>query len=319
MLGIATFNLYNLDASVSPTRLERLGIIIARDLEGTDILAVQEITAVDRAFTGGPVPADASYQALIAAILQAGGPHYAFREIPPLANRDGGMAGANIRVGLLFNPTTVNFPDRGNAGPEDSVGIRFSNRKPSLTINPGRIVPTHPAFVGDDQRHWAPSRKTIAAEFAVRGQRLFVIVCHFKSMRSTLCCEEDYTKKQRHAQAEIVHGFAADLLVCDPQAAIVVLGDLNDRLGSKTLKLLKGDSFYNLLEGMPRGQGYTCLHGRQPQTLDHILVSPVLHRGAVVRIPHVNGNATHGKLDTASDHDPVMAILPALMRMERKG
>ena len=318
MLSIATFNLYNLGANVSPTRLVRLGVIVARDLEGPDILAVQEITAVDRAFTGGPVPADASYQALIAAIFQAGGPHYAFREIPPLANQDGGMAGANIRVGLLFNPATVNFPDRGNAGPEDSVGLRFSNRQPSLTLNPGRIAPTHPAFAGDDQRHWAPSRKTLAAEFEVQGQRLFVIVCHFKSMRSILRREEDYAKKQRHAQAEIVHGFAADLLACDPQAAIVVLGDLNDGLGSKTLKLLKGDSFHNLLEEMPRGQGYTRRHGGQPQTLDHILVSPALRRGAVVRVPHVNSNAAHGEPDPASDHDPVVAMLPTLMKMECK-
>jgi predicted extracellular nuclease len=319
VLSIATFNLYNLDANVSPARLTRLGTIVARDLGGADILAVQEITAVDRALARGPVPADASYQALIAAILQAGGPRYTFREIPPLANQDGGMAGANIRVGLLFNPATVNFPDRGNAGPKDSVGIRFSNHQPSLTINPGRIVPNHPAFTGDDQRHWAPSRKTLAAEFEVQGQRLFVIVCHFKSMRSTLCREENDAKKQRHAQAEIVHGFAADLLACDPQASIVVLGDLNDRLGSKTLELLKGDLFHNLLEGMSRGHGHTRLHSRQLQTLDHILVSPILRRGAVLRIPYVKGNATHGEPDPASDHDPVVAMLPALMRMERKG
>lgn len=314
MLTIATFNLCNLGAEASPTRLARLGIIVTRDLGGPDILAVQEITAVDRAFTGGPVPADASYQALIAAIHQTGGPQYAFREIPPLANRDGGMAGANIRVGLLFNPATVNFPDRGNAGPEDSVGIRFSNRQPSLTINPGRIAPTHPAFAGDDQRHWAPSRKTLAAEFEVQGQRLFMIVCHFKSMRSAMRREEDYAKKQRHAQAEIVHGFAADLLACDPQAAIVMLGDLNDGLGSKTLKLLKGELFHNLLEDIPHGQSYTRRHGGQPQTLDHILVSPALRRGAVAHVPHVNSNVAHGEPDPASDHDPVAAVLPNLVR-----
>lgn len=311
MLTIATFNLCNLGADAPPARLARLGTMMAQDLAGPDILAVQEIMAEGPVLADGRVPADATYQALIAAILAAGGPHYAFREIPPLAHQDGGMAGANIRVGLLFNPTRVTFPDLGQAGPTDSVGIRFSGGQPGLTLNPGRIAPLHPAFAGDSHHHWVPSRKAIAAEFEVRGQRLFVIVCHFKSMRSVTRREEDYAKKQRHAQAEIVHQFAADLLACDPQAAIVLLGDLNDVLGSKTLKLLKGELFSNLLEEMPRGQRYTRRHGGRPQALDHILVSPALRRDATVRILHLNSDAAPREPEPVSDHDPVVATLPA--------
>ena len=310
MLTIATFNLCNLSATAAPARLERLGAIIAQDLQGPAIVAVQEIAQENPQPANASVPADAAYQSLINAVANAGGPAYVHREIPPLADQDGGMAGANIRVGLLFDPTRLQFSDRGNAGPRDSVGIRFSSAGPSLTLNPGRIDPTHPAFAGDDHRHWAPSRKTLAAEFEVQGQRLFVIVCHLKSMRALARREEDYAKKQRHAQAEIVHHFAADLLACDPQAAIVLLGDLNDVPGSKTLKLLKGECFHNLLEDMPPGQGYTRRHGGRPQALDHILVSPVLRRGSTVRIPHVNSNVAAGEPDAASDHDPVVAILP---------
>lgn len=112
----------------------------------------------------------------------------------PLADRDGGMAGANIRVGLLFDPARVRFSDRGNAGPEASNGIRFSSDGPSLTLNPGRIAPAHPAFAGDSRCHWAPSRKALAAEFEIAGRRLFVIACHFKSMRALNRREEDYAK-----------------------------------------------------------------------------------------------------------------------------
>jgi hypothetical protein len=314
MPTIATFNLCNFGADASPTRLARLGAIIARELEGPDILAVQEVKGESPALAEVGVPADPAYRALIGAIAQADGPRYAFREIPPLAHQDGGMAGANIRVGLLFNPATVLFPDRGDAGPEDSVGIRLDGGQPSLTLNPGRIAPAHPAFAGDDHHHWAPSRKVLAAEFELQGRRLFVIVCHFKSMRSTTRREGDYAKKQRHAQAEIVHRFAADLLACDPRAAIVLLGDLNDVPGSKTLKLLKGEAFHNLLEDLPCGQAYTRRHGGQPQALDHILVSPVLRGGAAARIPHLNSNAAPGEPEPASDHDPVIAALPALPR-----
>ena len=311
MLTIATFNLCNLGADAPLARFERLGTIIAKNLEGPAILAVQEIRVSHSGSTNEPIPADAAYQALIAAIAGVGGPTYAYREIPPLADQDGGMAGANIRVGLLFDPARVTFFERGNAGPGDSTGIHFSGDGPSLTLNPGRIAPAHPAFAGDSRYHWAPSRKTLVAEFEVDGRRLFVIVCHFKSMRSISRREEDYAKKQRHAQAEVVHDFAADLLACDPQAAIVVLGDLNDVPGSKTLKLLKGEWFHNLLEDQPRGQGYTRRHGGQPQALDHILVSPALRRSAMARIPHVNSDAVPGKPEPASDHDPVLALLPS--------
>lgn len=312
MLAIATFNVCNLGADASPKRLARLGAIIAGDLGSPDIVALQEITAASPTPGGGCVPADAAYQALIAAIGAAGGPPYAFREIPPLDGQDGGLDGANIRVGLLFDPARLTFFDRGAAGPEDNVGIRYRNCQPSLTLNPGRIAPKHPAFTGDDRYHWAPSRKTLVAEFMVREQRLFVIVCHFKSMRSNTHREEDYAKQQRHAQAEVIHNFAADLLACDPQAAIVLLGDLNDIPDSKTVKLLKGEQFHNLLDDLPRGQCYTRRHGGQPQALDHILITTVLRRNAVVRIPHLHSDAIFGQSELASDHDPVVAQLPAL-------
>lgn len=312
MVTIATFNLCNLGASAPLERLARLGAIIIDELGAPDIVALQEVMAESPAATTGPVCADAAYQALIAAMSAVGGPQYAFREVPPLAHQDGGMACANIRVGLLFNPGRVTFPNRGHASPEDRVGIRFSNRQPSLTLNPGRIEPGHPAFAGDDRQHWMPSRKALAAEFSVEGQRLFVIVCHFKSMRSATRREEDYAKQQRHAQASIVHGFAADLLACDPRAAVVVLGDLNDVPGSKTLNLLKGELFYNLLDDVPHGQCYTRRHGEQLQALDHILVSSALRRNATVRIAHINSEPAPGRLEPASDHDPVVATLPAL-------
>jgi predicted extracellular nuclease len=311
MPAIATFNVCNLSADASPKRLARLGAIIVRDLGSPDIVALKEIMAEGPRLASGQVPADTAYQSLIAAINAAGGPGYAFREISPLAGQDGGMAGANIRVGVLFDPARVTFSDRGPAGPEDSVGIRYRDRQPSLMLNPGRIAPQHPAFAGDERHHWAPSRKALAAEFTIRGKRVFVIICHFKSMRSNTRREEDYAKKQRHVQAEIIHNFAADLLACDPQAAIVLLGDLNDLPGSKTLKLLKGEQFHNLLDDLPRGQCYTRRHGSEPQALDHILISPALRRGAIVRIPHNRSDAAPGR-EPASDHDPVVAELPAL-------
>jgi len=306
MLTLATFNLCNLGADAAPERLAKLAAIITGALQGPAILALQEIKAL-ASEEQRIVPAAAAYQALITAISAAGGPAYAYREVPPLARQDGGYPQFNIRTGLLFDLRQVEFIDRGQAGPEDATGIRLTDGRPALTLSPGRIAPGHPAFSGDTQRHWAPSRKALAAEFRWRGERLFVIACHLKSMRASSRREEDYTKKQRQAQAQVIHSFAAGLLACDAQAQVVVLGDMNDVRGSKTLKILKGDLLSNLLEELPKAQCYTRRHGYQPQALDHILVSPALRRNAKVYIPHVNSDNSEG--ERASDHDPVVAIL----------
>jgi len=306
MLTLATFNLCNLGADVAPERLARLAAIITGELQGPAILALQEIKAL--ALEGQPiVPADAAYQALIAAIAAAGGPAYAYRETPPLAQQDGGYPQFNIRTGLLFDPRQIEFIDRGQAGPEDPTGIRLTDGRPTLTLSPGRIAPGHPAFSGDTQRHWAPSRKALAAEFRWQGEPLFVIACHLKSMRASGRREEDYTKKQRQAQAQVIYSFVAGLLACDSQSRVVVLGDMNDVRGSKTLKILKGDLLSNLLEELPKEQCYTRRHGYRPQALDHILVSPALRLNARVHIPHVNSDLADG--ERASDHDPVLAVL----------
>ncbi|MFO1429638.1 MAG: endonuclease/exonuclease/phosphatase family protein [Candidatus Competibacteraceae bacterium] len=305
MLTLATFNLCNLGADTAPDRLASLAAIVTGDLQGPAILALQEIKAL--ALEGQSiVPADAAYQALIAAIAAAGGPAYAYREVPPLAQQDGGYPQFNIRTGLLFDPRQVEFIDRGQAGPEDPTGIRLTNGRPTLTLSPGRIAPGHPAFSGDSQRHWAPSRKALAAEFRWQGESLFIIACHLKSMRASSRREEDYTKKQRQTQAQVIHSFVAGLLACDSQSRVVVLGDMNDVRGSKTLKILKGDLLSNLLEELPKEQCYTRRHGYRPQALDHILVSPALRRNARVTIPHVNSDFMDG--ERASDHDPVLAI-----------
>lgn len=307
MLTVATFNLYNLGSDVASSRLKRLAEIISNELQGPDILGIQEIKAVTLTDTQDQVPATQAFQLLIEAIANTGGPDYAFREIPPLANRDGGYPGFNIRVGLLFNPQRVEFKDRGTAGPYDPTGIRLINGQPALTLNPGRIDPLQPAFEGDSHHHWKPSRKALAGEFLYHHQQIFLIVCHLKSMRAATRREEEYAKKQRHAQAEIIHRFAATLLACDPDAKVIILGDMNDVCGSKTLKILKGDLLINLIDNIPQPFCYTCRHGGRPLTLDYILISPSLQTGAHIHIPHVNSDQPEPL--QVSDHDPVLATL----------
>jgi predicted extracellular nuclease len=304
MLTLATFNLCNLGVNTPPGRWQRLAAIIVGELAGPDILAVQEITAT--AAGAGQVPADATYQTLFTSIVEAGGPHYAFREVPPLANQDGGLTGANIRNALLFNPLRVTFIDRGQSTAEDATAVLRVGH-PILTFSPGRITPRDPAFAGDSHRHWVPSRKPLVGELCFQDETLFCIVCHLKSGRGTTRREQDYAKRQRHTQASLIYRFAAQLLACDPAGQVVIMGDMNDVPGSKTLKILKGELFSNLVEKVPKNLRYTRRHADQPQALDHVLVSPSLRDRGFARIPHVTSDSLDQ--DRASDHDPVLVTL----------
>lgn len=305
-LTIATFNLCNLGADASTERLDRLATIIKDDLAGPDILALQEVKAYAQSHTE-VVPADAAYQRLSEAVMVVGGPHYAFREVPPWPHKEGGHPNFNIRTGLMFNSDRVRFIDVGLRGTWADTHICLIKGRPSLSLSPGNITPQHPAFSGDEQHHWLPNRKVLVGEFYVGNTQLIAIACHLKSMRAATRREQAYAKKQRHAQAKVVHQFVSDWLAYEPQARIVVLGDMNDSCGSKTLKLLKGNHLENLLEELPKSLRYTRRQCGKPQALDHILLSSALRKNARVQIPHVNSDTK--EVERVSDHDPVLAIL----------
>ena len=98
--------------------------------------------------------------------------------------------------------------------------------------------------------------------------------------------------------------FVAELLATDPDANVVVLGDLNDFPWSETLAVLKGSSLHSLMDALPEAERYGYVFDGNSQALDYILVSEALRR-----VPHeytiVHANAEYA--DRASDHDPQVA------------
>ncbi len=115
------------------------------------------------------------------------------------------------------------------------------------------------------------------------------------------------SETQRHQQAQIVHDFVADLLTADPNAAVVVLGDLNDFQFSETLAILKGSLLHTLIDTLPLGERYSYVFEGNAQALDHILISGPLFntRPYAYDIVHVNAEFA----DQASDHDPQVVRL----------
>lgn len=114
-LTVATMNVENLDPG-DGHRFDELAEIVVAHLRSPDIVGLQEIQDNSGRLDDGTVSASYTYSKLINAIRTAGGPTYAFREIVPDNNRDGGQPGGNIRVGFLFNPARVQAIEQGIPG-----------------------------------------------------------------------------------------------------------------------------------------------------------------------------------------------------------
>lgn len=305
-LTIATCNVNNLDPFDTPTKFQRLGAMIATHLRSPDIVGVQEIQDNSGPMDNGMVDASLTYIMLIRAIQQAGGVTYAFRDVAPEDNQDGGEAGGNIRVGFLFNPKRVRFVDRRATSATTASTIRRGRDGPELTYSPGRLAPSHRAFLG--------SRKPLVGEFIFAGQRLFVINVHFVSKRGSTPLFGSVQPPlnggvvQRLAQARVVHHFVKSIVTLDPQARVVALGDFNEFAFASPLQDLVGHPhplLSNLTQTLPATERYTYIFQGNAQALDHILVSASLTPVAEYDIVHVNTEFA----EQASDHDPAVVRL----------
>ncbi len=281
-LTVATFNVENLDPS--DTTFDAIASAIVANMKSPDIISLEEVQDSNGAVNDGTVDASVTLQKLIDAIAAAGGPTYEFRQINPVNNQDGGEPGGNIRVAFLFNPNRVDFVDG------------------SLQ----RLTDTNLA----DGDAFAASRKPLVGDFIFNGQQVTVIGNHFNSKGGdqplfgpnqppTLNSEV-----QRNQQATIVKDFVGGLLTANPNANVIVAGDLNDFEFSNPLTILESAGLNTLIETLPANERYTYNFQGNAQSLDHTLVSNNLNSKLdgfdVVRI-----NSEFA--DQVSDHDPVIA------------
>ncbi|MEM9157334.1 MAG: endonuclease/exonuclease/phosphatase family protein, partial [Cyanobacteria bacterium P01_F01_bin.33] len=289
-LTIATYNVLNLDPS--DDTFAALAAHIVTNLGAPDIVALQ-------------VEADSTFQALIAAITNVGGPLYSVSQIDPEDGQDGGQPGGNIRVGFLFNSARVSTEEEGQMQEREvgdavtPVSVTNNNGAPMLSVNPGRINPD--AF--------PDSRQPLAAEFQFNGQTVFAIANHFNSksgddpLFGRVQPPMLNTQPERITQAEAVNEFVDEILALDADANVIVLGDLNDFEFSLPLDRLAGNVLTNTINAVAERDRYTFIFQGNSQVLDHILVSNNLAPGAIADIVHVNVDTAA----TVSDREPVVA------------
>ena len=160
-------------------------------------------------------------------------------------------------------------------------------------------------------------------------RHLTIIGNHFKSKRGDdpLFGVNDppirITEVQRKAQATVVRDFVNSILNADPDALVMVTGDLNDFQSAEPgegpdhpVAILEGGTgevpLTNLLNLKKEAETYTFVFDGNSQVLDHMLVSPgLLELLAGVDILHFNASfpSNLGEDPTtrlrASDHDPL--------------
>ncbi len=320
-LTVATFNVENLDPKkedrtkvdgqrasnvdddLGDSKFDDLAERIVNSLKSPDIISLEEIQDNTGAEIGdGVVDAATTYQTLIDAIQKAGGPTYEFRSVNPTEGQDGGQPGGNIRVGFLFNPARVSFIDR--PGGSATTNTTVVNGEPSAS--PGRLIDTDLSN-GDA---FANSRKPLVGEFEFQGERVVIIGNHFNSKGGDQPLFGRFqpptftSEVQRTQQAQIVRQFVDDLLAADPNANVIVAGDLNDFQFSKPLDILtQGGALSNLYDLLPTNEQYSYNFEGNAQVLDHILVSKALKPLAEVDVVHLNSEFAQ----QVSDHDPIVS------------
>jgi uncharacterized protein len=302
-LAIGTFNVENLDPTDPPTKFARLAGLIVNNLAAPDVLTVEEVQDNNGPTDNGVVDANTTLDMLVAAIQSAGGPTYTYRYVNPVNDADGGEPGGNIRQVFLFRTDRgLSFVDRPGGGPTTATTVVNGPGGPQLSASPGRIDPTNSAFT--------TSRKPLAGEFLFRGHHLFVIGNHFNSKGGDHPLVGRFqpptrsSEVQRHQQAQVVHDFVASIEAADPNAYVVVDGDLNDFEFSDTVTTLKGGLLHDLIDALPPNERYSYVFEGNSQTLDHVLVSDALAaRPIAFDVVHVNAEFA----DQASDHDPSVA------------
>ncbi|WP_226577435.1 choice-of-anchor I family protein [Acuticoccus sediminis] len=294
-LLFATYNVLNVTANEADgdaDQIAQLAQQIVDHMGSPDIVALQEIQDDSGVTDDGTLSADETLQAIVDAIAEAGGPRYEF--VSAVVDEDGetgGVPGGNIRNAFIYNPDRVEL-------------------QRAITLESDVLA----AYGVSNPDAFEDTRDPLMGVFTFNGETVTVINNHFSSRSGStpifgatqefIQAGEDARQQQALTVNEVVDALLAD----DPDANVIVNGDLNtfeftDEVADDLQGTLGGKVLTNLIDGVDEGERYTYVFDGNSQVLDHILVSNNLAGQAEADIVHVNNDF----LDYASDHEPVVA------------
>ena len=291
-LLVSSYNVLNLDPGDPDQKFENLADQIVNHLNRPDVIALQEMQDNNGSTDDGTVDGSETYEKLIAAIEAVGGPSYTFSQVNPQDKQDGGRPGANIRVGFLYNP--------------DRIELTEPSFRPDGAND-------DPAFFG--------ARKPLVGKFVFEDEEIILINNHFssKSGSDPLFGENqppvngsEWDTNGRVNQALFVNQLVSDILADDPDANIVVLGDMNEFQFEDALFALEGVGDNKVLSNLAEliddpTDLYSFDFEGNSQLLDHILVSENLFSLSAYDIVHLNTGFPFPTQLLTSDHDPLLA------------
>ena len=300
-LSVATYNVLNLSATSSDdAQRDQLASQIVNNLGSPDIIALQEIQDNNGSTVStddGVLSADMTLQMLVDAIAAAGGPQYEFvsAEVDEFGET-GGVPGGNIRNAFLYNPDRVAAQEIVTLEVEELTALGVT-----------------------DPNTFDGTRDPLLGTFLFNGQEITLINNHLTSRFGSspiFGATHPFTQageEEREAETLALNEIVDALLGDDPDANIVVLGDLNtfDFITDLTDNLPGvGDQrvLTNLItDKLTEDDAYTFIFQGNSQVLDHIFVTDGLLDGAEVDIVHVNNDFPTQSPLVGSDHEPVVA------------
>ncbi|KAF9554721.1 DNase I-like protein [Agrocybe pediades] len=302
-----TFGDYNVE-NMAPTssHIPAVAAHISNLLRTPDIMFLQEIQDNSGPTDDGTVNANLTLSTLVAAIAKISNVTYSFASIDPVDGQDGGQPGGNIRTAFLYKPEKLKLVGGAPAGGSlDVTQVTGHLLDPKLSFNPGRIDPLNPA--------WNSTRKPLIAHWTTKfGQNLFTIDVHLSSKGGSSSTQGDARPPvnspidARTAQVTSVATFVKKLLLKNPFANIVVAGDFNEYIQTRSVYKPLTDLLTDIDEvaKIPVEERYSYVFDQNSQQLDHALVSPAIKlRGAKFEHIHVN-NWSPSLSVRVSDHDP---------------
>lgn len=341
-LRVVDYNIENFSSTtVSDTRVLTLTNHIVNYLGLPDLMVLEEIQDDSGPTDDGTVTADLNLGHIRDAIFASSGISYTWQYINPVNNQDGGQLGGNIRVAFLFRTDRgLTFVSKPGGGPTASDGV---NPDGTLTQSPGRIDPTNPAFSSTyptttvtnslgitGTSNSSNSRKPLAGEFLFNGQRLIVIGNHLTSRGGDVPLYGDpqpallLSEPQRIAQAVVNRDFVTQILNANPNANVIVAGDMNAfefepellalKMGGYGASLPVGPSqvLTDAVESSTTSIAkYSYVFEGNAQNLDHIFYS----KGLASKVVAGSGQPIHINSDYAdtdplrlSDHEPETVV-----------
>jgi predicted extracellular nuclease len=119
------------------------------------------------------VDANLTLSTLVESIRSQSGVTYAFTNVDPVDDQDGGQPGGNIRTAYLYKPSILRLRNPNPASPTEAQVVLPG---PELKYNPGRLEPLNSAV-------WTASRKPLTAAFETLDgkNKFFTVNVHFGS------------------------------------------------------------------------------------------------------------------------------------------